>query len=330
MKHMRRSLPLAFVLLLAFTGCARAEQAAENAWESIVSFVERLLHLERPKKPPVPQLHYVVGEPYEAGGHWFYPHAEFHYDSTGIAVIAARNHPPLTADGEVYDPNAMAIAHQTLQLPAIGKLTNLENGRSVMVRINDRGPAQVSRFVEVTPRVAALLGFDATGRARVRLQLDQELSEALAMELQGNASAPAIATAPREQVAEATLAPPPGVGAGMSSSPNAAAKANPATPMPERKLPKVPLRLPETVTQGTAMPGSLWILVNTFHTASAATAQQNALADFGARVVRSLRNGEETDQVMIGPIGSIPEADALLERVIKAGAVDARIVVEQE
>jgi len=329
MKHMRRSLPLAFVLLLAFTGCARAEQAAQNAWESLVSFVERLLHLERPK-PPMPHLHYVVGEPYEAGGHWYYPHAQFQYDTTGIAVIAARNHPPLTADGEVYDPNAMAIAHQTLQLPAIGKLTNLENGRSVMVRINDRGPAQVSRFVEVTPRVAALLGFDTTGLARVRLQLDQELSEALAMELQGNASAPAIATAPREQVAETTLAPPPGVATSTPASANAAAKANSAAPSPQRNLPKVPLRLPETVTQGAATGGSLWILVDTFHSASAATTQRNALANFGAHVVRSLQDGQETDQVMIGPIGSIPEADALLERVIKAGAVDARIVVEQE
>ena len=77
----------------------------------------------------------------------------------------------LTTDGEAFDQTALAAAHQTLQLPAIVRLTNLENGLQVLVRINDRGPATPHRLIEVTRRTATLLRFPGDAAVRVRLEV---------------------------------------------------------------------------------------------------------------------------------------------------------------
>src|SRR4051794_32654374 len=106
----------------------------------------------------VPNPHYVLGQPYRAGGVWHYPHEEYELSGTGLAQAMAGKHPPLTSNGERFDPMAMAAAHPTLQLPAIARVTNLETGRAVLVRINDRGEGNPRRLIELTPRASALLG----------------------------------------------------------------------------------------------------------------------------------------------------------------------------
>ncbi len=95
---------------------------------------------------PPANPHYVLGAPYQAGGAWYYPRESYERSETGIATVYPSGHADLTADGEVFDQTALAAAHQTLQLPAIARLTNLENGRQVVVRINDRGPATPHRL----------------------------------------------------------------------------------------------------------------------------------------------------------------------------------------
>jgi rare lipoprotein A len=110
-------------------------------------------------RPPPAAPHYVMGAPYEAGGVWYYPRDSYQGEETGLATVYGPDHPDLTADGEVFDQSALAAAHQTLQLPAVARLTNLENGLQVMVRINDRGPATPHRLIEVTRRTATLLQF---------------------------------------------------------------------------------------------------------------------------------------------------------------------------
>ena len=94
--------------------------------------------VQRPKPPP-PAVQYVVGAAYEAGGVWHYPREDFSYDATGLAERLP-DRAGLTADGEAFDPAAMAGSHPTLQLPAIARVTNLENGRQALTRLNDRGP----------------------------------------------------------------------------------------------------------------------------------------------------------------------------------------------
>ena len=87
----------------------------------------------------VPNPHYVAGAPYRTGLAWHYPKEDFDLDATGLAVVAKSDGARLTTDGEVFDQMSLAGGHATLQLPAIARVTNLENGRQVTVRINDRG-----------------------------------------------------------------------------------------------------------------------------------------------------------------------------------------------
>lgn len=299
--------------------------------------MKRLLHLVLllslvpsgcAKPPPPPPVHYVVGEPYEAGGVWHYPLERFSYSDTGIAEIYPPGHPDWTTDGEAFDPDAMAIAHQTLQLPAVALLTNLETGRQVLVRVNDRGPESPARLVAVTPRVAHLLGFGPSGTARVRIDLDSAKSQALAQELHGG-GALAIAAAPVGAVQATPLGPP---GAQASPPPATPAMTDTAE-KPGADLvapPSVPLHLPETLTQVQPRPGTLWIECDSFTHYAYAEREQARLARLGAQVLRRGGGAGENDTVRIGPIGSVAEADAVLNQALRAGVGSARIIVEQE
>src|ERR1700691_651822 len=137
--------------------------------------------------PPAlkPDPHYVLGAPYKVGSVWLYPDESFDLDQTGIASITKRAAPGLTTDGELFDQTALAAAHPTVQLPAIARLTNLENGREVTVRINDRGSGDPHRLVEVTRRTATLLDMPPSGIARVRLQVLPNESHAAAEAVPG-------------------------------------------------------------------------------------------------------------------------------------------------
>ncbi len=273
--------------------------------------------------PPPPPIHYVLEPAWQAGDIWFYPHESFDLDQTGIASVIEDGHDPLTADNETYDPDAMAAAMQSVQLPAIATVTNLENGHQVTLRVNDRGPANPARLIAVTPRVALLLGM--SGAARVRVQFDPQLSAALAHQLQGHSADIAIQAAPMGDVAQTDLAPLAG-----SSQENVGREAA-VTQAPAAEVAPtiaVPLRLPDRWTQGYADPGTLVIDAGTFTHESAARRRLAALPDSSARIIRSRSGGQTSYAVQAGPYADIAEADAALERIIADGATDARIVVD--
>ena len=148
------------------------------------------VHRRVVRETPVGASHYVVGGGYEAGGFWYYPAERFEYAQSGIAMVAADHPAGLTADGEAYDPQALAAAHQTLQLPAVAVVTDLDTGRQVTLRINDRGPADPRRIIALTPRAGALLGIAPGGVARVTVATDPVLSRALAEQLGGGEQLP--------------------------------------------------------------------------------------------------------------------------------------------
>jgi rare lipoprotein A len=325
----RRLLHIVLVSLLVPSGWALAQAQPEHPLGAIGAFFDRLFHGAPPA--PKPQLHYVVGSPYELDGTWQYPRERFSYDETGIAGVYRRGHPPETTDGETFDLRAMAAAHRTSQLPAIALVTNLENGRQVLLRINDRGPVLPTRVVLVTPRVAQLLAFGSDGTARVRVMLDSEKSQALAQELHGGAGSLAITAAPVGAVQATPLAPPGGSAAAQPSLSAQVASDASAQPGRESLAPAaVPLRLPEALTQVAPQPGTLWIECDSFTHYAYADRERAKLAGLGAQVLRRGTGTGENDTVRIGPIGSVAEADALLNRVLRSGVGSARIVVEQE
>lgn len=273
---------------------------------------------------PKPEPRYVVGAPYSLGGLWSYPQEDFARVETGLAAVLPARSAGLTANGEARDATALEAAHRTLQMPAIVTVTNLENGLSLRVRVNDRGPEQAGRVIGLSPRAATLLGVPAGGAAQVRVEVDGEASRALAAGLPTTERrGPEIAAAPRGEVLAESLEPPPGARAAapraVSGLPQARAAEAEAPAAPP------PARLPEELRRGAPNPGRLVLEVGSFHRAD--LARQRA-ARLGARVEAQGRGRQASYRVVMGPFASVAEADRAVAGVLAAGLQDLRLVVE--
>ncbi len=114
---------------------------------------------------------YKVGQPYQIDGTWYYPKEDPTYDETGVASWYGPNfYEKATANGEIYHAGDLTAAHRTLPMPVNVRVTNLDNGKSLVVRVNDRGPFAKGRIIDLSEHAAELLGYKTTGTARVRVQ----------------------------------------------------------------------------------------------------------------------------------------------------------------
>ncbi len=114
---------------------------------------------------------YRVGKPYVVAGKTYVPAEPAKYKAEGLASWYGDDfHGRLTANGEIFDMNSIAAAHPTLPMPSYVRVTNLSNNRSMVVRVNDRGPYHDNRVIDVSHRAADLLGFKTSGTARVRVE----------------------------------------------------------------------------------------------------------------------------------------------------------------
>jgi rare lipoprotein A len=114
---------------------------------------------------------YKVGEPYQVGGRWYNPREQPEYDRIGVASWYGSDfHGRHTANGEVFDMYALTAAHPTLPLPSYAYVTNLSNNRTVLVRINDRGPYVGDRMIDLSKASANALGLMSGGTGRVRVR----------------------------------------------------------------------------------------------------------------------------------------------------------------
>lgn len=112
-----------------------------------------------------------IGSPYQIAGRWYVPRADPGYDAAGVASWYGTDfHGRKTANGEIFDMGAITAAHPTLPLPSYVYVTNLTNGRTLLVRVNDRGPYAHDRIIDLSKRSAQLLGFEGQGLARVRVR----------------------------------------------------------------------------------------------------------------------------------------------------------------
>ena len=129
---------------------------------------------------------YKVGNPYKILGQYYTPKEDYNYSETGIASWYGDDfHAKKTANGEDYNMNSLTAAHRTLPMPSVVKVTNLENGRSLVLRINDRGPFAKNRIIDVSKRGAQLLGFQTQGTAKVRVEILAKESKELKAALTG-------------------------------------------------------------------------------------------------------------------------------------------------
>ena len=271
--------------------------------------------------PPAANPHYELGRPYQARGFWFYPNENYTLDDTGLAAVYGSNHAPLTSNGEVFDQSVVMAGHPTIQLPAIARLTNLENGRSILVRINDRGTGNPGRLIDVTRRTATLLSIRDNAATRVRLQVLPAESRGATEALPGRPLL-AMAVAPRGAVTSSELAPPPGVRseAGHAGQTAGSAVSNDVAPSVGR--------LPEAVTQEQANPRRLWVRLDTFEEYQYAAVQRARMNYLGAAIEQAFDGRVHRFWVRIGPLDTVRQAEGAMNDAFARGIPDARIVVE--
>jgi rare lipoprotein A len=122
---------------------------------------------------PKPGASHASGtmRPYQVNGTWYRPANQPHYDETGYASwYGVQGGYHTTANGEKLDDHVASAAHRTLPLPCVVEVTNLDNGRTVRLRVNDRGPFRRDRILDVSKRGAEELGFLGKGTAHVRVR----------------------------------------------------------------------------------------------------------------------------------------------------------------
>jgi rare lipoprotein A len=284
----------------------------------------------QPEPEAVPNPVYKVGTPYQVAGIWYYPQEQASYDETGIASwYGTEFHGRLTADGEVFDRTAITGAHPTLPMPTNVRVTNLENGKSIVVRVNDRGPYANGRIIDLSERGADLLGYKGKGTARVRVIY---IGRA---DLHGPGPAPpaqetptevatAVPAAPTQLIAASML--PPVTGARIAAERPPASLPKPA-PQPS---PVVRSEIPDGRVTQLPVPTATGIFVQAGAFSSPANAGTVAtkLYSLGARVMPSTKDGHPIFRVRIGPFQDVGAADAVLGRVQALGHNDVQIVVD--
>ena len=161
--------------LLLLSACAETQFLFHTAKQ-----VQRSEERGRGAPNTVASPGYKVGDPYKIAGKWYYPAEDYTFSETGIASWYGEAFDGLkTANGEVYNMNALTAAHRTLPMPSAVRVVNLENGRSLVLRVNDRGPFARGRIIDVSRQAARMLGFEGAGTAKVRVEILPQESQQL-------------------------------------------------------------------------------------------------------------------------------------------------------
>ena len=173
------------ILTLAICACSSTETAKRTAGspDRGGKVVDRRLGVSAsPFRPLTYNVSsYKVGAPYKIAERWYRPKAYEAFSETGIASwYGHKFHSRQTANGEVFNMYAMTAAHRVLPMPSVVRVTNLSNGRSVIVRINDRGPYARERIIDLSLVAAEKIGSRRKGVTRVRVELLPELSRRVA------------------------------------------------------------------------------------------------------------------------------------------------------
>jgi rare lipoprotein A len=319
MMSRRRPVPLAACLVLSLTLAACASRP------SGVSTTDPATKTQGTFK---------IGQPYQVNGTWYYPSPDLNYDETGIASWYGPDfHEKSTANGETFDQNALSAAHKTLPLPSIVQVTNLDNGRSIEVRVNDRGPYASNRIIDMSRRGAQLLGFEGQGTAKVRVKvLSTESIQAQSIaRLNGSDQPPAEVpqAAPRQTVVAQALPP---IGGAPAAPPRPSQQPYPTPVVSQAPSQAAALQepeLPNLVLLYPVKPTHIYVQAGAFSQGDNATRMQAKLAGLGAVSVTGARvNGIDVFRVRLGPLGTVDEADQVLTRAVNAGAIDAKIVVD--
>ena len=230
---------------------------------------------------------YKVGKPYQVAGVWYYPKVDYDYDETGIASWY----------GNEFDEDRISAAHKTLPLPSIVRVTNLENDRSLVLRVNDRGPFVVGRIIDLSRRAAEKLDMLKKGTAMVRVEVLSDESRMIAA-----------------------------AGKTATMSQNERAKAAPLTSVSSAALPPPPGA--ESAPAASAVRPKMFVQAGSFLHYENARGLAGRLGTLGPTLIsRAQLDGQSYYRVLLGPLDDVRAADILLARVIERGQRGARIII---
>ena len=313
-------------IALLLSACAETELVVHSA--------KQVRNVLSEGKPPG---RYKVGSPYEINGVWYYPKVDYGYVETGIASWYGPNfHNKDTANGEVFDQNAITAAHRTLPMPSFVRVTNLENGRALVVRINDRGPFAHSRIIDLSRRSAQLLGFQRQGTAKVRVEILPEESRRIAEAYKSGKPvrlaslnpepAPAPAAAPSVAVSKGSVTKVPGA---VTLNAPSVSTAVPSATGQSSAVDLTRQSRSRTVIQTNPVQTEIFVQAGAFTDATNADKLTQILANVGpVKIVPRQVNGKYFYRVRFGPLGNVEDADRILKAVIAKGYPGARVIVE--
>lgn len=247
--------------------------------------------------PEENQKLYKVGKPYTILGQSYTPREDPYYDEVGEASWYGPGfHGRKTANGERFDKYDLTAAHRTLPMPSMVKVTNLENGKSLNLRVNDRGPFAKDRIIDVSKKAARVLGFELQGKAHVRVQfLPEETAELFGGRVPEKLK-------PRQYASYGTE--------------NARTIQKPIT---HEEIATEPV-IPKTIEQY----GTYKIQVGTFRVPENARRVSNDVSRFGVAQMKEIeQEGERLYQVRVGVFKSLSDAERALNLIQQSGYQDA-------
>lgn len=260
-------------------------------------------------RPSDVQAFQKIGAPYQVNGTWYIPSHEPDYNEVGTASWYGRDfHGKSTANGELFDMNIVSAAHPTLPIPSLVEVTNLTNGRSMVVRVNDRGPFVADRLIDLSARGAELLGYREQGSTQVRVRY---IGPADPEPLVTNANLSAPGEEKKWTKPTPILPPSP-----------------PVTRVAEQK-PAKPVR-PTTVNTDDVASG-LYVQAGAFSRRANAERALAQAAEIGpAKIVETeTASGTTLYRILIGPVQSQSDAAAVAEAVSGQGVSGAHIMASR-
>ena len=244
---------------------------------------------------------YKIGDPYEINGKWYYPEVDYEYDEVGLASwYGPKFHGKRTANGEIFNQNSITAAHKTLPMPSIVKVTNLENKRELVLRINDRGPFVRGRIIDLSKKSAELLGILKNGTANVRVKILETESRRLASENLNLKSNFDVKSAQTKKIYIKSI---------DNSNLTESNKIKDYRPQLKNKL---------------------VIQVGAFNNQDNAFKLVQKLLKFEAYIKREIIKGKDFYRVRIGPFSDIKNAKRILKKLLINGFNNSRIIPNYE
>lgn len=306
---------------LLLVGCAETELAS-HMWKTY-------------DPPPRAQGTFKVGNPYSIQGTRYTPQENYDMTETGIASWYGPGfHGKKTANGEIFNKGELTAAHRTLQMPSLIRVTNLENGRSLVVRVNDRGPFSRGRVLDLSERAAELLAFKNQGTARVKIDVLPEESRRVAQLAKQGHDTRGFEVALNQNRIPTTSPPPRDI---LVAQQTTTYPAGGVPPVERGQIGTVPVHqgqggvvYPDPVVQQVAVrPTNIFVQAGSFSNEANAQALSQRLAAVGpTRIYPASVRGQTFYRVRMGPYDQVALADSALNGAISAGVPDARIIVD--